>query len=52
MKALAAALRVLPRPVIGRIEAQALLLDLRCLDDEAAFREQLPALAARLASDS
>ncbi|MFV0297421.1 MAG: L-seryl-tRNA(Sec) selenium transferase [Hyphomicrobiaceae bacterium] len=34
---IAAAFRALPLPVIGRIEKGALLLDLRCLDDEAAF---------------
>ena len=37
LNALAAALRALPTPVIGRIEQQALLLDLRCLEDEARF---------------
>lgn len=37
LEALAAALRALPIPVIGRIEKQALLLDLRCLEDEAGF---------------
>jgi L-seryl-tRNA(Ser) seleniumtransferase len=42
---LAARLRALPMPVIGRIERQALLLDLRCLDDEAAFAANLAALA-------
>jgi L-seryl-tRNA(Ser) seleniumtransferase len=42
---LAARLRALPVPVIGRIERQALLLDLRCLDDEAAFVANLAALA-------
>ena len=35
--ALAAALRSLPIAVIGRIEGGALILDLRCLDDTAAF---------------
>ena len=39
------ALRRLPIPVIGRIGDGALRLDLRCLDDEAAFVAQLPHLA-------
>jgi L-seryl-tRNA(Ser) seleniumtransferase len=42
---LAARLRALPVPVIGRIERQALLLDLRCLDDEGSFVANLAALA-------
>ena len=42
---LAAAFRALPVPVIGRIEKDAVLLDLRCLDDEAGFVAQLAALA-------
>jgi L-seryl-tRNA(Ser) seleniumtransferase len=42
---LAEALRTLPIPVIGRIEAGRVLLDLRCLEDEAAFVEQLGALS-------
>ena len=41
---LAAALRRLPIPVIGRIANDALLLDLRCLEDEAAFLASLAAL--------
>ena len=43
---LAARLRALPVPVIGRIERRALLLDLRCLDDEAAFIANLAALTS------
>jgi L-seryl-tRNA(Ser) seleniumtransferase len=45
VEALARKFRGLPIPVIGRIEAGALLLDLRCLEDEAAFAAQLDALA-------
>lgn len=45
VEALAVALRALPIPVIGRIEKQALMLDLRCLEDEAG-------LVANLASFS
>jgi L-seryl-tRNA(Ser) seleniumtransferase len=41
LEALAAAFRGLPVPVIGRIRDGAFLLDLRCLDDEAGFRDQL-----------
>jgi L-seryl-tRNA(Ser) seleniumtransferase len=42
---LAAALRALPTPVIGRIQDGRLILDLRCLEDEAAFVAQLAKLA-------
>ncbi|MCW5637316.1 MAG: L-seryl-tRNA(Sec) selenium transferase, partial [Rubrivivax sp.] len=45
---LAEALRGLPLPVIGRIADDRLLLDLRCLEDPAAFTAQLPALAMAL----
>ncbi len=38
---LAEAFRALPVPVIGRIQDGALILDLRCLDDEAGFIAQL-----------
>ncbi|MGK2873980.1 MAG: L-seryl-tRNA(Sec) selenium transferase [Alphaproteobacteria bacterium] len=38
---LAAGFRALPFPVIGRVRDGALLFDLRCLDDETAFLEQL-----------
>ena len=45
VKRLAAAFRALPIPVIGRIEDDALVLDLRCLENEAAFIGQLDALS-------
>ena len=44
VETLARALRGLPIPVIGRIESGRVLLDLRCLEDEAAFLGQLAAL--------
>jgi len=44
LSGLAEALRRLPIPVIGRIEDQTLILDLRCLEDEAAFVANLAAL--------
>jgi L-seryl-tRNA(Ser) seleniumtransferase len=44
LAALAAALRRLPMPVIGRIANEALLLDLRCLEDETGFLASLAAL--------
>jgi len=44
LNALAAALRRLPIPVIGRIEGQALVLDLRCLEDGDGFLENLARL--------
>ena len=46
LQTLAAALRGLPKPVIGRVHDGALTLDLRCLDDEAGFVAQLDRLAA------
>jgi hypothetical protein len=45
VEALARALRLLPIPVIGRIEAGRVLLDLRCLEDEANFVVQLESFA-------
>jgi L-seryl-tRNA(Ser) seleniumtransferase len=41
LTALAAAFRQLPMPVIGRIERGSLVLDLRCLEDEAGFAANL-----------
>jgi L-seryl-tRNA(Ser) seleniumtransferase len=41
------AFRQLPIPVIGRIHNGALILDLRTLEDEAAFVDQLPRLNAK-----
>ncbi|HEX3884831.1 MAG TPA: L-seryl-tRNA(Sec) selenium transferase [Stellaceae bacterium] len=43
-EALAARLRALPIPVIGRIEGGKVVLDLRCLEDETAFLAQLDRL--------
>ncbi|MBS7813012.1 L-seryl-tRNA(Sec) selenium transferase [Roseococcus pinisoli] len=45
LEGLAAALRRLERPVIGRMQDGALVLDLRCLTDEAGFLETLRGLA-------
>jgi L-seryl-tRNA(Ser) seleniumtransferase len=42
--AIASAFRRLPIPVIGRIQDDALVLDLRCLDDDARFMAQLAEL--------
>jgi L-seryl-tRNA(Ser) seleniumtransferase len=44
---LAQALRDLPIPVIGHIAGGAVVLDLRCLEDEAGFIAQLGALKAK-----
>ena len=41
---LATALRALPRPVVGRVSEGALMLDLRCLEDEAGFIDAVRAL--------
>jgi L-seryl-tRNA(Ser) seleniumtransferase len=43
---LAAAFRAVPVPVIGRIAQGALILDLRCLEDEGLFAAQLDVLEA------
>ena len=44
LAALSTALRRLPVPVVGRIEDKALILDLRCLDDEKGFIANLATL--------
>lgn len=49
LEALATALRGLPRPVIGRLHENRLLLDLRCLEDPALLTAQLAALREALA---
>ena len=49
LEALATALRALPVPIIGRIEADRLLLDCRCLDDVQPVHAQLDALRLALA---
>jgi len=45
LKALAAAFRSLPIPVIGRVKDNVFLLDLRCLEDRDGFRAQLSGLS-------
>ena len=45
LKRLSEAFRRLPIPVIGRVQDDALLFDLRCLEDEDAFLDQLGSLA-------
>ncbi len=50
LNALAEALRKLPVPVVGRIADGALLLDLRCLEDEAEFMSQLGELRIGVAA--
>jgi L-seryl-tRNA(Ser) seleniumtransferase len=44
LHAIAASFRALPVPVIGRIQDDAFILDLRCLTDEDAFTDQLTGL--------
>lgn len=48
LKKLADAFRALPRPVVGRVEEGALVFDLRCLEDEAAFSAQLEHFTTKL----
>jgi L-seryl-tRNA(Ser) seleniumtransferase len=44
LHAIAATFRGLPIPVVGRVQDDAFILDLRCLTDEHAFTAQLPHL--------
>jgi L-seryl-tRNA(Ser) seleniumtransferase len=46
LQRIAGAFRRLPVPVIGRIEDDAFIMDVRCLDDESAFTAQLTELSA------
>ncbi|KQV48653.1 L-seryl-tRNA(Sec) selenium transferase [Pelomonas sp. Root1217] len=48
LEALATALRGLPRPVIGRVQDNRLLLDLRCLEEPALLTSQLTVLKEAL----
>ncbi|MCG7391637.1 L-seryl-tRNA(Sec) selenium transferase [Microvirga sp. ACRRW] len=50
VEALSAAFRGLPWPVIGRVTEGALHFDLRCLEDEGAFRDNLSSLRFEAAS--
>ena len=52
LAALAAALRALPVPVVGHIADDALVLDLRCLEDEEGFVANLAALGGPEKSDA
>lgn len=45
LRRLTQAFRALPVPVIGRVQDGALILDLRCLEDEATFVDQIGLLA-------
>lgn len=47
LKRLATSFRQLPQPVIGRIQNDAFSLDLRCLEDETVFADQLRHLSVR-----
>lgn len=50
LKRLAAGFRALPVPVIGRIQDDAFILDLRCLEDRDGFEVQLSALPGLVAA--
>jgi L-seryl-tRNA(Ser) seleniumtransferase len=48
---LAAAFRNLPLPVIGRIHDSTLIFDLRCLENEAPFIQQLQLITIKRPTD-
>ncbi|MEM6580550.1 MAG: L-seryl-tRNA(Sec) selenium transferase [Pseudomonadota bacterium] len=48
LRSLATEMRKLPTPIIGRLHNGALLLDLRCLEDERLFLEMIAVLDTRL----
>ena len=52
LNALSVALRKLPVPVVGHIADQSLILDMRCLEDEAHFIANLSGLAIEDQSDA
>jgi L-seryl-tRNA(Ser) seleniumtransferase len=52
LHAIAAAFRGLPIPVIGRIQDDTFILDLRCLIDEPAFAAQLPQLRYKTVNET
>ena len=52
LSALSAALRRLPIPVVGRIDDDTLILDLRCLEDEAGFIANLATLNLKERGDA
>jgi L-seryl-tRNA(Ser) seleniumtransferase len=52
LQALVSAFRHLPIPVIGHVKNGALILDLRCMDDEPAFLAQLVGLPQLLAEET
>ena len=52
LSSLAAWFRRLPVPVIGRIADQTLILDLRCLEDEASFIKNFAGLQCSTANDA
>ena len=52
LAAAARAFRALPIPVVGRIDHDRLVLDLRCLEDEAAFVAQLDQITSSAGAET